>query len=114
MEAMGRALDAVTASDARGFFEHRGYHAPAQLLRQRLQDPLISDQRTTLKLKMGFWSAPKSCNQIGISISVPRAVEMSPRSIMSVQPMLHSSSLTVPLASASSPHTNTVCSPPAS
>jgi transposase len=25
MEAMGRALDAVTASDARGFFEHRGY-----------------------------------------------------------------------------------------
>jgi transposase len=32
VEAMGRALDAVTASDARGFFEHRGYHAAAQLL----------------------------------------------------------------------------------
>jgi transposase len=24
LEGMGRALDAVTASDARGFFEHRG------------------------------------------------------------------------------------------
>ena len=32
IEAMGRALDAVTASDARGFFEHRGYRAAAQLL----------------------------------------------------------------------------------
>ena len=32
LEAMGRALDAVTADDARGFFEHRGYRASAQLL----------------------------------------------------------------------------------
>jgi transposase len=32
IEAMGRALEAVTAKDARGFFEHRGYHAAAQLL----------------------------------------------------------------------------------
>ncbi len=32
VEAMGRALDAVTASDARGFFEHRGYQTPGQLL----------------------------------------------------------------------------------
>ena len=32
MEAMGRALDAVTADDARGFFEHRGYRPMAQLL----------------------------------------------------------------------------------
>jgi transposase len=32
IEAIGRALDAVTASDARGFFEHRGYHAKAHLL----------------------------------------------------------------------------------
>jgi transposase len=32
LEAMGRALDAVTANDARGYFEHRGYHATAQLL----------------------------------------------------------------------------------
>ena len=32
VEAMGRALDAVTARDARGFFEHRGYRTPAQLL----------------------------------------------------------------------------------
>ena len=32
IEAMGRALDAVTASDARGFFEHRGYRAAAHLL----------------------------------------------------------------------------------
>ena len=32
VEAMGRALDAVTAGDARGFFEHRGYRVAAQLL----------------------------------------------------------------------------------
>jgi transposase len=32
LEAMGRALEAVTANDARGFFEHRGYRATAQLL----------------------------------------------------------------------------------
>ena len=30
--AMGRALDAVTSSDARGFFEHRGYRPLAQPL----------------------------------------------------------------------------------
>ena len=32
LEAMGRALDAVSASDARGFFEHRGYRPLAQPL----------------------------------------------------------------------------------
>ena len=32
IEAMGQALDAVTSDDARGFFEHRGYRASAQLL----------------------------------------------------------------------------------
>jgi transposase len=32
LEAMGEALDTVTASDVRGFFEHRGYRATAQLL----------------------------------------------------------------------------------
>ena len=32
IEAMGWALDAVTAEDARGFFEHRGYRIPAQSL----------------------------------------------------------------------------------
>jgi transposase len=32
IEAMGRTLDAVTASDARGFFEHRGYRPLAQPL----------------------------------------------------------------------------------
>src|SRR5215210_5545726 len=32
IEAMGRALDAVSASDARGFFEHRGYRPLAQSL----------------------------------------------------------------------------------
>jgi transposase len=32
IEAMGRALDAVTGSDARGFFEHCDYRATAQLL----------------------------------------------------------------------------------
>jgi transposase len=32
IEAMGRALETVTASDARGFFEHRGYCPLAQPL----------------------------------------------------------------------------------
>jgi transposase len=32
IEAIGRALEAVTAKDTRGFFEHRGYRAAAQLL----------------------------------------------------------------------------------
>jgi transposase len=32
LEATGRALDAVTASDARGFFEHRGHRPLAQPL----------------------------------------------------------------------------------
>jgi len=32
IEAMGRALDAVTADYARGFFEHRGFRASAQVL----------------------------------------------------------------------------------
>jgi transposase len=32
LEAMGWSLDAVTASDARGFFEHRGYRPLAQPL----------------------------------------------------------------------------------
>jgi transposase len=32
LEAMGRALDAVTPSDARGYFEHRGYRLLAQPL----------------------------------------------------------------------------------
>jgi transposase len=32
VEAMDRALEAVTASDARGFLERSGYHPAAQLL----------------------------------------------------------------------------------
>lgn len=36
MEAMGRALCAVSVQDTRGFFEHCGYRTPAQLLWQRL------------------------------------------------------------------------------
>jgi transposase len=32
IEAMGRALGALNAKDAHGFFEHRGYRATAQLL----------------------------------------------------------------------------------
>jgi transposase len=32
IEAIGRALEAVTAKDAHSFFEHRGYRAVAQLL----------------------------------------------------------------------------------
>ena len=36
IEAMDRALEPVTAGDARGFFEYRGYRAKAHLLRQTL------------------------------------------------------------------------------
>ena len=36
IEAMGRALDAVTNRDARGFFEHCGYRSTAQSLWQPL------------------------------------------------------------------------------
>ncbi len=32
IEAIGRALDAVTAQDARGFFGHCGYRRVGQLL----------------------------------------------------------------------------------
>lgn len=32
IEAMGKALDAVTSKDTRGFFEHCGYSLPAQSL----------------------------------------------------------------------------------
>jgi transposase len=32
VEALGRALDAITLQDARGFFEHCGYRAPGQSL----------------------------------------------------------------------------------
>ena len=32
IEAMGRALDAVSARDARGFFGHCGYRSVSQLL----------------------------------------------------------------------------------
>ena len=32
VEVMGRALDAVTANDARGFFSHCGYRTVDQLL----------------------------------------------------------------------------------
>ena len=32
VEVMGRALDAVTANDARGFFSHCGHRAVDQLL----------------------------------------------------------------------------------
>src|SRR5215203_1370792 len=34
-------------------------------------------QRTILKLKTGFCSAPNSRNQMGISISVPRSADVS-------------------------------------
>jgi transposase len=36
LEAMGRALDAATESEAWGFFEHRGYRSLAQPLCQTL------------------------------------------------------------------------------
>jgi transposase len=32
IEAMGRALDAITSRDTRGFFKHCGYRSPGQPL----------------------------------------------------------------------------------
>ena len=32
IEGLGVAISAVTARDARGFFEHGGYHPPVQLI----------------------------------------------------------------------------------
>ena len=32
IEAMGKALDAITSRDTRGFFEHCGYRSLGQLL----------------------------------------------------------------------------------
>jgi transposase len=32
VEAIGAALSAISAQDARGFFEHAGYHRAAQFL----------------------------------------------------------------------------------
>jgi len=32
IEAIGKALDAITSPDAKGFFEHCGYRSPGQLL----------------------------------------------------------------------------------
>jgi hypothetical protein len=32
VDAMGRAISAITLRDAEGFFEHRGYRLPAQQL----------------------------------------------------------------------------------
>ena len=54
-----------------------------------------------------------SRSQTGSSISAPRAVVRSPRSITSVCPMLSSSSTTVFFAPSSSPETKTEWSPPA-
>jgi transposase len=31
LEAIGKAISAITDRDARGFFEHRGYRAPVQM-----------------------------------------------------------------------------------
>jgi transposase len=32
IEVLGKALSAISARDGRGYFEHAGYHQPAQLL----------------------------------------------------------------------------------
>jgi len=58
-------------------------------------------------------SASISRSHSGSSISVPRAVEMSPGSITSVWPKLSSISVTVFLAPASLPQTKTLCAPSA-
>ena len=65
-------------------------------------------QRTILRLNWAVPSAPISRSQIGSHISGPRAVSMPPRSMTSSCPNEVSSSVTVALAPASSPETNTV------
>ena len=64
-------------------------------------------QRTILKLNAGVPRAPQRRSHTGSSISVPRAVLMSPRSMTSVCPKLSSSSVTVALAASSLPETKT-------
>jgi len=63
---------------------------------------------TILKLNSGVCNAPIRRSQIGSSISVPRAVVMSPTSMISRQPKLFSSSATCAFAPASLPLTKTV------
>ncbi len=38
VDAIDRALSAITVRDARGFFEHCGYHAPTQTMTDALRD----------------------------------------------------------------------------
>src|SRR2546429_459930 len=63
---------------------------------------------------MGEFSVPMRRTHSGSTISVPRAVEMTPRSMTSVCPNDSSRSMTVFLASVSLPDTNTEWSPSAS
>ena len=71
--------------------------------------------RTTLNWKLAWPNTTIRRTQTGSSDSVPRAVVMSPRSMMSRQPN-HSASrrLTSAFAAASFPLTKIVWSPPAS
>lgn len=64
--------------------------------------------RTTLKLNIGVPIVPISRSHSGSTISVPRALVMSPTSMTSRQPKPCSSSVTVVFASASLPQTKTL------
>src|SRR5664279_6488199 len=75
--------------------------------------PRRAGQRTILKLNIGVFSTPINRSQIGSTISEPRAVVMSPRSMTSVWPKDSNRPITVFFASASLPYTNTEWSPSA-
>ena len=70
--------------------------------------PMPQGHRTILKLNIGVCRAPIRRIQIGSSISVPRAVVMSPTSKMSRQPKLLSSSAACAFAPALLPLMKTV------
>ena len=65
IEAMGRALDVVTAEDARGFFEHCGYPIPAQHLYDSRFRPRNSRDGGTSTAKAGVESAVEPTAMIG-------------------------------------------------
>ena len=93
-----------------------GQYAPEVI--ESVVDPLLRGDADAVfgsrMLTKGVPNVPNKRSHRGRYISAPRAVVMSPRSMMSCQPKLRSSSVTVALASASFPLTNTLWSPFAS
>src|SRR6266511_3709122 len=69
------------------------------------------DYRAILKLNIGVFIAPINWTHIGRTISAPRAVVMSPRSITCLHPKLRRISVTLAFAPESLPLTNTSWSP---